>query len=435
MEPKRLVHDEFLVAYFRERILPLVCTSTAKKVMIAESLDEFNAYKYNFQKEIEATYKVYLNLESLHRSMRTLGASEEKIGKLLSVLRKLQQFLFHIPYYRDHLPHQLRVYLLGCYIMESNMGFFTRQLPSKYAEMISALLGKNDEDHRLNILDSLRRGLECNPQVIYDAWSIAGLCHDLGYCVQGIKNVAANLCDAYKELVPELNMQMSPQILPDPSMQSQISAFGNALKNLYPKSGEELAKLVSALSQDMNHGIWSCFFLASEDLANKIEQNTITLKNRMSNLTLWDLVSDFNLVSGDRFAADLLPVLYAEALIAIAFHDKPSLRYLSPLAFLLVVSDTLQEWNRVGNLSTEIDQQRRDVYLTMENNGKGLSIKSEIYTYDCSPASLYQKIVYNFQPGSELSRVNLSMISSEFIQGSSFIISVGPSPTPLILTA
>lgn len=65
MEPKKLIHDEFLVAYFRERILPLVCTSAAKKVMIEESLDEFNVCKYNFQKEIEATYKVYLNLDSL----------------------------------------------------------------------------------------------------------------------------------------------------------------------------------------------------------------------------------------------------------------------------------------------------------------------------------------------------------------------------------
>ena len=435
MNPKQSVHDEFLVKYYIDKVLPLVCTDKDRRTIIQKSLEKFNNAKYDFKAETESTYEFYLNLDSLSRSLKFLGASEDRIGRLLSVLKKLQDLLFQLPNQRDHLPHQLRAYLLGSYMLHTEMDFFAEQIPSRYAKLIAAMLKKEDKEHSSAILQSLRRGLDCNPQIIYDIWSLAGLCHDVGYSVQGVSKIATDLCKIYGELIPELNMHMTQEISPDAVLRTQMESFENALRILYPGIGSELAKYVGILKELTDHGVWSCFFISSEDLADRINENIERLKLKISRLTLWDLVSDFDLASGERFASDLLPVLYAEALIAIALHNRPHLLYLSPLLMLLVMSDTLQEWNRVGNLNVRIDYQVRDVYLNMEGSRDSIIVESEIYAYDCIPIELYDKITADFLPSDiERSKIDLDSIRKEFIQGSKFVIRVGPSSDPYVFS-
>jgi len=427
MAPKRLIHDEFLVDYYIDNILPFVDTNKGKRTTIQQSLEKFNNSKYDFKTEMDSTFEFYLNLDSLSRSLRFLGASDEKIKRLLTVLKRLQELLFQIPYYRDHLPHQLRVYLIGCYMLHEEMNFFTERIPERYAQVISKALKKEDEEHKSKILESLHEGLECNHQIIYDTWSLAGLCHDLGYSVQGVKMITDDLCDTYKELIPELNLEMSLRVSPDPTMHAQMDAFQNCLKSVYPNIGVELADLIRILKEAKDHGVWGCFFITSKDLADKIEENIEKLKLKVSDLTLWDLVSDFNLISRERFANDLLPVLYGEALTAIALHNRPFLLYLSPFTMLLVISDTLQEWNRVGNINIKGDQVK-DVYVETQYNGGNMVFESEIYPYDSSPIEFYNKISNDFQPNDiEKTTVNLDRIRGEFFKGVKFVVKIGPS--------
>jgi hypothetical protein len=429
MSTKIQITDEFLVNYYIDHVLPFVCPILDRRLPLKQALDRFIAPGRKFNDEIESTILFYQNLDSLSRCLKTLGSPQDKVEKLLKVIKKLQDFLFQIPYYRDHLPHQLRVYLLGCYILDSQLNFIATAISKKYGTMLAELVNKTDPAHKARILDSLQRGLICNPRILFDAWSVAGLCHDLGYSVEGISKLARDLNGTYKDLVPELNMQLNPQIIPSPVLLAQMESFKGLLANLF-ESGDELAKIVDLLASvdKMDHGVWSCFFLTSENLSKEIENKSKRLKEKMPKATIWDFLSNFNLVTGGGFSNDLLPVLDSEALVAIAFHNRAFLYRLSPISLLLVASDTMQEWNRIGRTRIELDCQKREVSLNFEFIGDELNIEPEINVYDCNPNDLFEKMRRDFQlSASESSVFDISKIEKDFVKNIKMTISVGPS--------
>jgi hypothetical protein len=425
---KGIIHDEFLIEYYAEHVLPLVTADGRKRKEVRGALEKFNRSKHNFKNEMDTSSEFYFRLDSLSRSLRFLGASEDKIAEILTVIKKVQHLLFRIPHYRDHLPHQLRVYLLGCYVLSEESDFFFSKIPLRYARVISSILRKNDAGHFSDIFETLHRGLECNHQAVYDAWALAGLCHDIGYAVEGVSRITDELRRTYQELIPELNMSLPVTISPAPVMRSQMRTFENCIDILYPDYKAELLNFASILRKRKDHGVWGCFFLTSKDLADQIKASVRRLRINTSNLTLWDLVSDFNLVVNEGFARDFLPLLYADALAAIAFHNKPCLLYLSPINLLLVVSDSLQEWNRIGNPDLSEVYLPRDVYLTISSAGKREEIDSEVYVYDCTPEEFYARILSDFD-SSEVKRLNIDLHRIKKESGFlsfKFTIRVGP---------
>jgi hypothetical protein len=424
---QQLVFDEFLVEYYKSLILPLLGMEQTEK--LGKALDEFSSSKYDLEKETRATIRFYRELNSFSRSLRILGASESRIEDLFSMLKRLQQILFRLPRYRDHLPHQMRVYLLGCYLLRAQEEFFIENFSAKYAKVIARVVKKEDSGHYDLIFRNLYYGLICNSQVIYDAWSFAGLSHDIGYAVEGISRITDELHSMYRKLQPRLRMKLEARMIPTSLLEDQIRAFEDCLDLLFNSTASnELKKHVSLRRKHKDHGVWGCFFLTSKDLADMIRDSLAIVKQDISNLRIWDLVSGFLPSSRGGTVNNLLPILYADAMIAIAFHNKPYLMKLSPFTALLVISDTLQEWNRFV-LKRPFGEEYipRCVYVELTGDPQHRSVDSEIYVYDCSPTEFYAKMKKDFEANEDkIAPIDLENVKGEFLQGLRLVVKVGP---------
>lgn len=424
-QAKQLISDEFLVDHYKRHVLPYL--DVEQRVKLQNILDRFVTAKYDLQKEIDSTIEFYSELNSLSRSLRLLGASEQRIEDLFSVLKKLQEVLFQLPRYRDHLPHQLRVYLLGCYLLSAQEEF-AEVFSAKYGKIIADQVKKKDQQHYDLIRENLYYGLVCSPHILYDAWSFAGLCHDIGYAVQGTSMITSELRQIYKTLLPRMQLELSVRIRPSTLLQAQMTSFENCTALLFSNVAAELREYITILKNAQDHGIWSCFFLTSKDLADSIEEIIAKVKEHISDYRLWDLVSGFFLTSETEMAKNLLPVLYADTLAAIAFHNKPFLIYLSPFTALLIMSDTLQEWNRFSYIkSSRQGYLPRCVYVSLKGEPNRRVVDSEIYVYDSSPLEFYSRLKNNFDANKNgMSRNAFEKVKKEFLNGLTFIIAVGP---------
>lgn len=399
----------------------------AKERRLLENiLDEFNLSKYHFRKEIDSALEFYSSLDSLSRSLRYLKMPQERIEKLLSVLKRLQNILFQIPPYRDHLPHQLRVYLIGCYILHEE-DLFMESLSERYAQIITGMIKRTDPKHYELIKEEIFYSFLGNLHLVYDAWALAAFYHDIGYSIQGIPIILNKLHEIYGELMPNLSVKVVVDILPSEIMRTQIESFEDCIKFLYGDDGDELRKCVSNLKKRKDHGIWGAFFVVPHDLAGKLKENIKRLRQRILDLRVWDLVSGFGFISETGIARDLLPILYVDALIAIAFHNKPYLIYLSPFMTLLVISDTLQEWNRIGYVNFKESYLPRSVYIRFLDKLRSKVIESQIHVYDCPPQDFYNRLVRNFDAKQDKElEINIDKIQKRFMKGLKFIVRIGP---------
>ncbi|MEM2111306.1 MAG: hypothetical protein QXX08_05440 [Candidatus Bathyarchaeia archaeon] len=424
---QQLIFDDFLVEHYKRHILPFL--DIKQRERLEKTLDDFNCSKYNFEEEINSTIKFYRQLNSLSSSLRLLGAPKRGIEDLFFTLKKLQEVLFHLPRYRDHLPHQMRVYLLGCYLLSENEEFFIESFSDKYARIIGTVTGKEDDAHVNLIRENLYYGFMCRSQILYDAWSFAGLSHDIGYAVEGISRITRELHNIYRTLQPKVRMKLDVKISPTSILSDQMEAFEDCLELLFhSQASRELKRYVQVLKDQNDHGVWGCFFLTSKDLAGKIKEYALEVKKSISDIRIWDLVSGFSLSPYVETTNILLYILYADAMIAIAFHNNPYLIYLTPFTALLVISDTLQEWNRTGWVMPSTEGViRRCIYISLSGTPRKRLVDSEIYVYDCSPMEFYEKIRKDFDAAEDRdSPINMNDVKAEFLEGLSFIIRIGP---------
>lgn len=280
---------------------------------------------------------------ALYDVTRERGIDSEGILYLIGSLPDLESFLYSTSvkkYYRDHTEHQLRVAVLGDFLLEQSL----------------------EQGNLLNIVAEV---LEMDKQLLKDKiWWITGLIHDIGYPLSKMTTaINWSLLNQILKCYPLLDVEVVP-------MEVTLSWKGK-FQEAY------LTLLEEGLSKEAREQIRSGAGFNYEKVPVPSPQVFLGGEKGHSEFTFQSSVALDHGVVG---ALTLLRSLgtpeeireneedfkgYIVAAQAIALHNfKGKLKDFTfdenPLAFLLVLIDEMQEWGR------PIPLQIRDSYFTTE---------------------------------------------------------------------
>lgn len=315
---RNISDDSFLLSYVKKRCEQIRFFSDDVKELII-NIDENRRLNIQTQEVIDiwkvlmgdsiVFLKKYDAREKYHDSMK-VGLDD--LCSYLEEFHNFESILYGaVPYYRDHINHVFRTYLLGDYLIKSSFGY--------------DYIGPKIND--LNITSHEKEAM----------WCIISLSHDLGYPLQGIKNInekARNIINKfgptsisefeYSHIAPfeklcdfTLNF-MSSDLLP--------TEEGCYVIHIQPKY---VQKYMSALV-DLNHGVLSGILLM-KDLVYFKES---------------DFMLDHYKPLEPEDARQFL--IRRDILRSIASHGCSDIYHLTipNFPFLLMVVDEMQEWGR-----------------------------------------------------------------------------------------
>ncbi|MFW9923933.1 MAG: hypothetical protein ACFFDW_11670 [Candidatus Thorarchaeota archaeon] len=283
--------------------------------------------------------------EALFDVAKERGIKSEGILYLIKSLPDLESFLYSTSagkFYRDHTEHQLRVAVLGDFLLEQDFG--SGNLLNHIADITE--FNKNELKNKI--------------------WWIMGLIHDIGYPLQKMtKSINYSLLNQILKCYPMLDIEVSPfeinltqqnsnqmdyltfieeglskeaKILIRNGAGYNISPLPNSEIQHFINNGKEHQKYEHKSSVNLDHGVVGALaLLKSLGTTQEIEDNKEGYKG------------------------------FIKAAQAIALHNfkdrLPEFTFENhPFAFLLVLIDELQEWGR------PIPLQIRDSYFTTELN-------------------------------------------------------------------
>lgn len=280
---------------------------------------------------------------ALHDVAVEKGIKSERILYLIKSLPDFESFLYSTSagkFYRDHTEHQLRVAVLGDFLLEQDLGAGTLV---KYIADLSEI----DESALKNNL-----------------WWTLGLLHDIGYPLQKMtKSINYSLLNQILKCYPMLDLEAVPFEITLSMNDKKHREYLSFLEDGLTKEARKLIRQGAGLDYDSSPVPKSQLFLSNPNRHSK-----------------FDYESPVNLDHGVLGALAILKGLgtpeeirenkdenagFIKAAQAIALHnfkDKlPDYTFdTNPLAFLLVLVDELQEWGR------PIPLQIRDSYFTTE---------------------------------------------------------------------
>lgn len=241
-------------------------------------------------------------------------------------------------YYRDHVSHVFRVFILGEKLVRTNLsdGFFS-------IDVVDQKLPEGFEE----LPESFKESPEF-PRITRDEkeamWCIASLTHDLGYPTEVVNEIHDNL----KDMLTAFNVQDVSYIL---SQQSQL--FNDFIIKLL---SSDLVKIDTKISSDpisldnpvyTTHTQAKYYFKYSRSIEkwdHGIESCIVLVKS-----LVYFLETDYSL--DERKLMDIKDarqfLIRQRILRAIASHNCDFIYHLKlDLSFLLRVIDEMQEWGR-----------------------------------------------------------------------------------------
>jgi hypothetical protein len=324
---RKLKTDEETIVFLRSALLKgaippdrlLLSTPLMKK------LDNLNNITYRksirqFKENCETTSKdLYgLVLDALH-SLWVEKYEKQEVYRRFEIYQEFEKILFKDPRYRDHFIHQFQVFLLGITIIDKHYD----AIKKSYSRIFKNISGKN----------------------IDFGWLLAATFHDIGYLIQQFDKW---LNAFFKEF---LNIQDLPialdlgKLFLIRNFQEYIDKLTSLYRTLYQNDSikdwiydgphqfdNNFRKLLTTkLVEDRNHGI-----ISSLILLDRIENSRYA--------------GDIEEYKNTTFSSVVIP-----AGLSIALHDKAIFQsenlnvidfQKDPLSFILIYSDTIQEWGR-----------------------------------------------------------------------------------------
>ena len=295
---------------------------------------------------------------------------------------------------RDHFIHSVNVFLLGLAIYAQNR---------RYREYFKGYVLKSPYEKYYKI-----DGEFSNEEFLY-RWGIASLFHDIGYPVEIIgKQLKKFINDSVKSISPaygadtaldfkdfnEFNtiMKMDPNFADEFTDKYPEAKFLNLFKptdivahkianDFDDVNVNDVANHLDYFVEDMgemgfiDHGFFSCILVLNSYgyLIQKYSKN--------HDFFFYPIV--------DSASAILLHNYYRNVLQSDKFNLKELHPSQSPLAFLLILCDELQEWNRqplgirdkqrghVNELLLEIDDDTLDVKYIVKSGAMGLGFSED----------------------------------------------------------
>lgn len=419
------IEDQWLVEEFKKHSSSYFPNNHQE---INSILDEFVKSNSKPTEEIKKTLKFYTksDLIFLRRILEDtkMGKKQikEDVKNICKILKKMQNILFQISFpkggYRDHIPHQLRVYLLGWYLFKALFPYWEEIFVSEFFREIDFLLKEKETDKKAlfeiaEIFKKIELGELTERQEfekkIFDVWSVTALFHDIGYTIQGLPILTKGTEKLYENVNSLISIKMNYKINKKSGFRKKIKFLRKTVKYIY---GRKASKIVSMLQEEEDHGVWSAFFLTSEEMLKRTQLLAKKFLNQLKNLTLWDYISffyppkygQFLLKQGvDMECLLLLPdlytkYLYVSSLLAILLHNKPFFIFLSTFLTLLVISDTLQEWNRFTLSEYKVKYFPRRVYIRFYGENEKVIVESKIFiNNEKDSKEFYKKLCKAFE--------------------------------------
>lgn len=277
---------------------------------------------------------------ALYDVTKERGITYDGILYLVESLPDLESFLYSTSvkkYYRDHTEHQLRVAVLGDFLLEQD----TEQ------GILLGIIAELLEVDKILLKDKL--------------WWIVGLIHDIGYPLSKMTTaVNWSLLNQILKCYPQLDLEVVP-------MEVSLSQRG-AQKKYLPLLEEGLSKKARELLQ-MGAGFCEPLPVPQRETFpggnNGHPEYTFTSEISLDHGVIGALTLLRSLGTPEELKANDEYDGYLMAAKAIALHNfKDRLKDFifddNPLAFLLVLVDEMQEWGR------PIPIQIRDSYFTTE---------------------------------------------------------------------
>jgi hypothetical protein len=253
--------------------------------------------------------------------LETLELPKDIFGNVWENLRRHEDLLLYsIDNYRDHVMHQFHVFMLGYLILFSDIDYFHGLIYKNYDNKTITHPNSKGNSSTLNKIDLIR------------IWTLTALFHDCGYIFeklpQGFKNFSNSV----------LGKELEPQFLWDKTILSN--------------------DILTTLSRISEYNI-ECErnSLKTQDLFGILLQKAI-LMNDHGVISAIILLKQESLYSSGYPNVENIETIINIASMAIAMHNKPVFKEAenrsnqgvclsrSPMTFLLIYCDTVQEWGR-----------------------------------------------------------------------------------------
>lgn len=242
---------------------------------------------------------------------RGLSSVAKNLDGIIEKLPDFQSFIYATDeFYRDHIEHQIRVAVLGDFLLSQQFNYAGEEC---------------------TLIDRVCSSTSSNEHDVRKAWWIAGLFHDIG---MPVAKLAKNLNDFMKDLaevyghidlvVPEIGCPV-----PDEKVNR---SFFEVLSKGFPKPVVKKLKMAMGWGSEpkVDHGAFSALLML-RSIPELVTQNPYELEV--------SLTSDFK---------EYLTAAQAIMLHNLYEHDNmikiDSGKH--PLAYLLVCCDEMQEWSR-----------------------------------------------------------------------------------------
>ncbi|MHA1213041.1 MAG: hypothetical protein ACTSSH_11320 [Candidatus Heimdallarchaeota archaeon] len=289
---------------------------------------------------------------TLYDVAKERGIKSEGILYLIQSLPDLESFLYSTSagkYYRDHTEHQLRVAVLGDFLLEQDIGHGT--LLNHIADLTEL-----DKNHLKD-----------------EIWWITGLIHDIGYPLQKMTtSINFALLNQILKCYPMLDFDVVP---------FEINLSNKKLKPYLDILEEGLSKEAKNL---IRKGSGFNFEVIPQPKTEHFPSVGVTREEYKPESEIFldhGVVGAISLLRSLGSPEDILEnsdelqgfIKAAQAIALHNFKDKLPEHVFdnNPLAFLLVLIDELQEWSR------PIPLQIRDSYFTTEL--KKITLLDEIH--------------------------------------------------------
>lgn len=321
------ITDELLVGEFSKIVdkINIAFLTNNEKEDIKNKFEEF-AKASKFDDKLKKSIEIYINenfrklliepLKSSNPIFKKLAEYiQENIKYIVMGLKEVQKRNMEVKKIaRDNMVHQLRVFLLGCYIMHGREDFFV----DYFTEDITEFIKHQDTEY-----EEIGMGFE----QIFAIWGLCSLFHDMGKIHESFYNLLSIANGIYEQIGKVHGFQDSilslveSHLLDKDIIKSKLEILKKFIENFkipYTIKKEELIK------NSMKHNIFSAILILP---ISQLNQNWIDLARRMPDFAIFYYI-----------------------ILSILLHDNKKYYAINALSQFLIFVDSLQEWDRATKL-------------------------------------------------------------------------------------
>lgn len=371
------------------------------KIELIKRFEEFRAKSRdpkNFESQIESVvnlYELIINVFDFTKEYVEYDLKFLDYKDNLNYLKNSQNFAFQLENFkRDNLVHPLRVFLLGCYIINTDKKFWRQRLWESVQKDIphsGTLAGRIL--YKLDLSESKTNVFLMKS--VFLVWMISSLFHDIGRSIQDAKKTIEEVTETYGNLPKfdwgynEISRNITISELKLSCLIIEPNEIGTKKKDALFKfldwitkekqKQKYIEKIMNKKYEEKDHGVISAILSTDESYLEYHRKNT----------------------SKDLYENPFRSFFYLlihYSFVSICMHNDQKYFFISPLTQLLIAVDTLQEWDR----TTKIGDIERKIYpcdkieLTFSelNGSKNIKVIEAIIPYT-EPKDIFGKDIFS----------------------------------------